>query len=245
MACAVARWSPVIIFTVMPAPWQAGSPRSPPAAAGRSCPPGRGSRSPPRARRASRWPARLAPGLRREGQHAHPAAGQALDLRRRRGASSGRIPRHGAAPQHHLGRALDQDAPPPLRGRVQRRHELVLGLEGDGVAAAGGARGPRRPSSPTFSAATTSAPSVGSPVMIQLPSGLRAGEASLHRRAVEQQVGHIRRARPRRPPRRAAKSTHGRVADASRPAQAAGRRASRSPRRSSRCGSGCRSCRSR
>ena len=53
---------------------------------------------------------------------------------------------------------------------MERRHQLALGGERDLARRAGSARRARRPPRPAFRAATSSAPSVGSPCTIQRPS---------------------------------------------------------------------------
>jgi hypothetical protein len=74
------------------------------------------------------------PGPFREAEHPHAGGGHPVHL----GMEGRMIDPVGAIPaavQHHLRGALDDDAPLPVRLLVQGGHELVLGLEGDGVEA--------------------------------------------------------------------------------------------------------------
>ena len=179
----------------------------------------------------------------RDGEHAHALAGDPLD----RAAHDLRIDRAGRPPasrqrrEHDLGRALQVDDLAASVVLVQRRHELALGLEGDGVAARLALAAAPRPAMPSLCAATTRAPSVGSPVACQ-PSLLLAHRGVVAERAGADQLRDRRRARgPARRPRAAARP----------PARSRCRsggscpRASTAPAPSSRCGSACRSCRCR
>ena len=140
IAAAVAAWSPVIIFTEMPAWWQASTAAM---AAGRggsiiACRP-RKVRPPA----TSSWPMSSVPSgraPRAKARTRRPSAASASTCAWTAAASSGTgspapSDRGRAALEHLLDGALHVHDPAALAGVVQRRHVLVRALEGDRVQA--------------------------------------------------------------------------------------------------------------
>ena len=215
MARAVAAWSPVIIFTRMPAARQSRdggdrllARRVDQAQTGRAA-----SRPPSTSAKVERAPAPGRPAFVATASTRWPCAGELVDLAmpgvRGRAAPS---PPAVALPVAHreqpLRRALDVRNAAPVVVVVQRGHEAVLRVERDHVACAGSAR---RSSVAVVAGLhrerRRSAPSIGSPSTTQPSSPARRSCASLHRSAARSELvqdGLGRRARRRRPPARKA-----------------------------------------
>ena len=205
--CAVSGWSPVIITGVMPARVaRLHGRRALRAAADPSSRPGRAASSRAR-RRQSVAPVFRAIASTRKPLGRHPLLGVAATRARphRRAARSRRRSAMRVQTARTVGRAL-RIRDRPCRRLVQRRHAPALGAEGISSVRGCSAIEHARRRVPALGAATTSAPSVGSPSIVHRALALHAAgrRTPAPRRASSsaQPVRRIDRATPSRGTRR-------------------------------------------